>query len=77
MAARLRGEGWTLGKLKRSPEGKLKKLGLNDHFIAALRMDQQAEIPFESLVQVLMANRFTCCVCAIQKNDPLYGSTEP
>src|SRR5260370_29369036 len=62
-AARLRGEGWTLGKLKAASEAKLKKLGLNDRFITALRMEQRSEIPFESLVQVLIANRFTCCVC--------------
>lgn len=62
-AARLRTEGWTLGKLKSSTEAKLKKLGLSVRFIKALRMEQRAEIPFDSLAPVLIANRFTCCVC--------------
>ena len=62
-AARLRGERWTLGKLKSASDSKLKSLGLSGRIVAAIRRGQRAEIPFDSLAQVLISNRFTCCVC--------------
>ena len=31
--------------------------------LLSLRMGQRSEIPFDSLAPVLIANRFTCCVC--------------
>jgi hypothetical protein len=36
---------------------------LSGRIVAALRMGQRAEIPFDNLAQVLITNRFTCCVC--------------
>jgi hypothetical protein len=63
MAARLRCKRWTLGKLKTASDRKLKNLGLSGRIVASLRMGQRAEIPFDSLAQVLITNRFTCCVC--------------
>ena len=62
-AARLRKSSWTLTKLKRSPEPVLRKLGLRSEVITTLRAEKRPEIPYESLVQVLVANRFMCCVC--------------
>jgi hypothetical protein len=62
-AARLRGQCWTLGKLKSTSDRKLKSLGLSERIVSALRRGQRAEIPFDSLAQVLITNRFTCCVC--------------
>jgi hypothetical protein len=62
-AARLRSEGWTLGKLNSASDRRLESLGLSCHVVAALRMGQRSEIPFFSLAQVLIANRFACCVC--------------
>jgi hypothetical protein len=62
-AARLRAANWTLAKLKGAPLAKLKGLGLSAFAIAGLRMGARSEIPFDDLAAVLIANRFTCCVC--------------
>lgn len=62
-AARLRGGGWTLGKLKSASNRRLENLGLNGDVVAALRTGQRSEVPFDSLAPVLIANRFACCVC--------------
>jgi len=62
-AAQLRASGWTLAKLKGATDAKLKALGLTPLAIAGIRKGARSDIPFDDLVQVLIANRFTCCVC--------------
>jgi hypothetical protein len=61
-AARLRTSRWTLAKLKATPDAKLKALGLTATAIAGIRRGGRSEIPFDDLAQVVIANRFTCCV---------------
>ncbi len=62
-AASLRQQGWTLGKLKQAAGQQLEALGLSTEQVAAIHKGRRPEIPFESLTLVLVANRFTCCVC--------------
>jgi hypothetical protein len=62
-AAQLRASGWTLAKLKGATDAKLKALGLTPLAVAGIRKGARSEIPFDDLAQVLIANRFTCCVC--------------
>lgn len=70
-AAKLRAAGWTLTKLKASKDAKLKTLGLTPQAIAGIRAGGRSEIPFDDLAKVLIANRFTCCVCH-EPNKPLH-----
>ena len=63
VAARLRKSGWTLGRLKQQQDAQLEALGLTSDAIRAIRAGGRPDIPFENLIQVLVANRFTCCVC--------------
>jgi hypothetical protein len=60
---RLRKAGWTLGKLKQCSDHELMRLGVPGLIISKIRAGDRAEIPFKSLVNVLIANRFTCCIC--------------
>ncbi|OIQ91491.1 hypothetical protein GALL_266280 [mine drainage metagenome] len=62
-AARLRKDGWTLGKLSQESDERLVELGLSNEVIGNLRAGARPEIPFENLIQVLLASRFACCVC--------------
>lgn len=62
-AARLRKEGWTLAKLMQQSDAQLEELYLSSEAIKSIRTSRRPGIPFEDLVQVLVANRFTCCVC--------------
>lgn len=62
-AATLRGQGWTLGDLQASSDSELRDLGFSSAVIANLRAGDRPAIPTEALVQVLYANRWTCCVC--------------
>lgn len=62
-AARLRKNGWTLGKLKQESHESLISLGLSTEVISSLLAGARPEIPVENLIQVLLASRFTCCVC--------------
>jgi hypothetical protein len=68
-AARLRTSRWTLAKLKATPDAKLKALGLTATAIAGIRRGGRSEIPFDDLAQVVIANRFTCCVCREPKKS--------
>jgi hypothetical protein len=62
-SARLRKAGWTLGKLQQCSDDKLIGLGIPAFSIQKIRAGDRSEIPVENLVQVLIANRFTCCIC--------------
>jgi hypothetical protein len=62
-AAELRKGGWTLSALQQETDENLEKLGVQPHVIASLRAVGRPTIPFESLLKVLVAGRFTCCVC--------------
>jgi len=65
-AATMRAGGLTLSKLKSASDAKLKGLGLSTFAISSLRQGPRSEIPFPNLAEVLIANRYQCCVC----NDP-------
>ncbi|ACF02176.1 HNH endonuclease [Rhodopseudomonas palustris TIE-1] len=62
-ATKLRTSGWTLAKLKATKDSKLKALGLTPLAIASIRKGDRSDIPFDELAKVLIANRFTCCIC--------------
>jgi len=66
---RLRKDGWTLAKLKECDDRRLIDLGIPKFVIEKLRSGPRSEIPFTTLVQVLFANRFTCCVCRDEKKS--------
>lgn len=55
--------GWTLSKLKASTKGDLTALGLDETSISQILTGARPAIPIRTLMQVLFANRFTCCVC--------------
>ena len=69
LAEKLRKKKWTLAKLKAAKDAKLRALGLSQQTIKAIRADRRSEIPFASLASVLIANRFTCCVCRNPKKS--------
>jgi hypothetical protein len=52
-----------MGKLKQCSDRKLIGLGVPDFTIAKIRAGDRSEIPSENVIRVLVANRFTCCVC--------------
>ena len=62
-AAKLAEEGWTLSKLKQANADELKNAGLDDQLIEALYNEVRPPIPPKTLVCVLFANRYQCCVC--------------
>jgi hypothetical protein len=62
-ANRLRRLGLTLAELKRRSDDELAPLGLTGAQVAALRKGARPPVPFDTLVQVLWANRSSCCVC--------------
>lgn len=55
--------GWTLSKLKASTDADLMALGLDEASISQILTGARPAIPVQTLMQVLFANRFTCCVC--------------
>src|SRR5690606_26802272 len=59
----LRKQGLTLAKLQLKQDQELELLGIDKERIKALRSGSRPEIPRAALIQVLLANRFTCCVC--------------
>ena len=62
-AERLRKAGWTLAKLKQCPPTQLNELGLDNASVDAILDGGRPPIPIDTLVSVLFANRFICCVC--------------
>lgn len=68
-ASSLRRKNWTLSKLKSATDKDLRKLKLSNAAIAHIRAGDRPEIPFQNLAQVLIANRFTCCVCRNPKKS--------
>jgi hypothetical protein len=60
---RLRRAGWTLAKLKQCSDDQLIALGIPEFSVQNIRAGKRSEIPSDNLVQVLIANRFACCVC--------------
>jgi hypothetical protein len=55
--------GWTLSKLKASTKADLTALGLDETNISQILRGARPAIPIQTLMQVLFANRFACCVC--------------
>src|ERR1043166_3607480 len=68
-ASNLRRRKWTLSKLKSASDAVLTKLKLPRRTIKAIRAGDRSEIPFDNLANVLVANRFTCCVCRNPKKS--------
>lgn len=62
-AQELRERGWKLCQLQASNDSTLAELGLSPILIANLRAGDRPPIPADVLVNVLYANRWTCCVC--------------
>ncbi len=62
-AIRLREDGWTLSGLQSASQASIKKAKLTDTQVAQLRAKGRPPIPAATLISVLFANRFTCCVC--------------
>jgi hypothetical protein len=56
-------EGWTINKLKVASESELKGAGFADWFINLLFKEARPPIPNDTLMSVLFANRYQCCVC--------------
>jgi hypothetical protein len=63
LAASLRDQDYTLAKLQQMGEAELSGLGIPAHAVKAIRQGSRPAIPTETLAAVLIANRFTCCVC--------------
>jgi 5-methylcytosine-specific restriction endonuclease McrA len=68
-AKRLRQKNWTLSGLQSASDKALKKLNLTKKEIKKIRAGDRPEIPFGTLASVLIANRFTCCVCRNPKKS--------
>ncbi|MDX5985059.1 HNH endonuclease signature motif containing protein [Sphingomonas echinoides] len=62
-AQQLVADGWTVSKLRASTEADLTALGLGEVIISQIVKGARPAIPIPTLMQVLFANRFTCCVC--------------
>ena len=63
LAKTLRERKWTVAKLQQQSHQQLIDLGLSEDAILALRGTGRPPIPSETLVKVLFANRWVCCVC--------------
>jgi 5-methylcytosine-specific restriction endonuclease McrA len=68
-ARRLRKKSWTLSSLRSANNKALRKLKLSKLEIKKIRAGDRPEIPFDTLASVLIANRFTCCVCRNPKKS--------
>ena len=66
-AVKLRADGYTLGRLQQMRRPDLRKLGLNKFAVDNILGDGRPAIPTPNLIEVLYANRFTCCVCRKHK----------
>jgi len=62
-ATKIANNGWTLKKLKHENEDSLRAIGLNDEFIRKLLKEPRPPIPNDTLMNVLFANRYQCCIC--------------
>lgn len=65
LANRLLKLGMTLDLLKQKEDDELRSLGLTAAQIKAIQEGERSAIPFDTLVDVLWANRSTCCVCRV------------
>ncbi|HWK52811.1 HNH endonuclease signature motif containing protein [Pseudomonas monteilii] len=63
LAQALRLMGWTLSKLQQCDVAALEALSIDQPTIVRLHKGKRPPIPPESLVQVLFASRWLCCVC--------------
>jgi len=63
LARKLRKRGLTLSQLQQMSLKRLRALKLGNDAIRNLHGTGRPSIPFEALIRVLIANRFTCCVC--------------
>jgi hypothetical protein len=63
LAEKLFRSGWTIGKLKQQSKKCLLEIGLAEPLIANMLAGARPPVPFPDLATVLVANRFTCCVC--------------
>jgi hypothetical protein len=63
LAQSLRDQGYTLAKLQQMTEAELSALSILPHSIKSIRQNGRPPIPDETLSALLIANRFTCCVC--------------
>lgn len=57
------GSKFTIGKLKQLARADLVALGLSDVLVTQLHSESRPPIPRGTLLQVLHANRRTCCIC--------------
>ena len=62
-ARKLSAEGWTLAKLKQADRPVLRQAGLDENFIDQVLGERKPPIPTQTLMSLLFANRFQCCVC--------------
>lgn len=63
LANRLRKSGLTLAALKEMDDQSLANLGITVEQMDAIRRGRRSAVPYDNLVEVLWANRATCCVC--------------
>ena len=63
LAEKLRRSGETLNSLKMKTPAELDLLGVSRHAADNILKGARPPIPFPDLARVLIANRFTCCVC--------------
>lgn len=63
LAQVLRLAGWTLSKLQQCDVAALEALSIDQATIARLHKGRRPPIPPETLIQVLFASRWLCCVC--------------
>jgi hypothetical protein len=66
-ATKFANDSWTINKLKVADEGELKNAGFDQSFINALFDEARPPIPIDTLMSVLFANRYQCCVCRDHK----------
>ncbi|MCP3477631.1 HNH endonuclease [Bradyrhizobium sp. CCGUVB1N3] len=62
-AVKLRKRGYTVARLKQMKRPELRKLRLNKLAVDNILGDGRPPPPTKNLIEVLYANRFTCCVC--------------
>jgi len=62
-ARKLRDKGWDLASLRSASNQKLSGLGLRKTQVAELKAGGRSPIPNDTLIAVLFANRYACCVC--------------
>lgn len=77
LAMKLQQNEWTVGKLKQKSLEELGSLGIMHCAALNILAGERPPVPFSNLACVLIANRFTCCVCRNHERSVVVHHIKP